>query len=214
MEIPRFKLITDHECKPPSFFRLNEFTWAFYEIVATYGTPTYKEVNPGVFACVTFPFLFGIMFGDIGHGTALFTVGILMCVLNDYVCRVAPGAAGFFKIRYLILLMGFFAAFCGLMYNDFMAIPLSLFETCYEIRHKEVNGHIREEAFAKPDCTYPVGIDPMWYGSKNELTFINSLKMKLSVILGVMQMALGVCMKALNSLHFQNKLDFLCEFVP
>jgi V-type H+-transporting ATPase subunit a len=38
--------------------------------------------------------------------------------------------------------------------------------------------------------------------------------MKISVILGVMQMSLGVCMKASNSMFFKNKLDFMLEFVP
>jgi V-type H+-transporting ATPase subunit a len=43
---------------------------------------------------------------------------------------------------------------------------------------------------------------------------MNSLKMKLSVILGVLQMSLGVCMKGLNALYFRNHLDFIFEFVP
>jgi V-type H+-transporting ATPase subunit a len=50
--------------------------------------------------------------------------------------------------------------------------------------------------------------------SINELGFLNSMKMKLSVILGVMQMSLGVTMKAFNSVYNKNKLDFLLEFVP
>lgn len=50
--------------------------------------------------------------------------------------------------------------------------------------------------------------------SKNELTYMNSLKMKLSVILGVGQMSLGVCMKALNSLYYKRYIDFIFEFIP
>ena len=64
----------------PTYFRLNEFTWVFQEIVDTYGVPGYKEINPAVFTCVSFPFLFGVMFGDILHGTWLtvFAIYIVM----------------------------------------------------------------------------------------------------------------------------------------
>lgn len=64
------------EASPPTFFRLNDFTIPFQEIVNTYGIPRYREVNPGLFTIVFFPFLFGVMFGDIGHGGVLFMFGI------------------------------------------------------------------------------------------------------------------------------------------
>lgn len=37
----------------------------------TYGIPRYKESNPGLFTIVSFPFLFGLMFGDVGHGMGI-----------------------------------------------------------------------------------------------------------------------------------------------
>ena len=46
------------------------------------------------------------------------------------------------------------------------------------------------------------------------LAYLNSLKMKISVILGVLQMSLGICMKAFNAVYFKNKIDFFFEFVP
>lgn len=43
----------------------------------------YKEVNPAIFANVTFPFLFGVMFGDIGHGGLVLITGILLCLFDE-----------------------------------------------------------------------------------------------------------------------------------
>ena len=69
-------------------------------------------------------------------------------------------------------------------------------------------------ATLRKDCVYPVGVDPAWHLGSNELAYMNSLKMKLSVNLGVLQMGLGVCMKACNALQFNNSMDFFFEFVP
>lgn len=44
--------------------------------------------------------------------------------------------------------------------------------------------------------------------------FVNSLKMKISVIIAIVHMSLGVCCKAANSLYFRKKLDFYFEFLP
>ena len=62
----------------PTFFDTNKFSEPFQEIIDTYGTPRYKEVNPGYFAIVWFPYMFGTMFGDAGHGLALLTFGLFI----------------------------------------------------------------------------------------------------------------------------------------
>ena len=91
IEVPTFKQVKDHGIRPPSLFKINEFTYVFQEIINTYGIPTYKEVNPSVFACVTFPFLFGVMFGDIGHGFVLFLIGSILCLFDGVLREKAPG---------------------------------------------------------------------------------------------------------------------------
>lgn len=61
---------------------------------------------------------------------------------------------------------------------------------------------------------YPFGVDPAWGVSSNYLNYINSLKMKISVIIAVVHMTLGVFVKATNTKHFNHKLEFYFEFIP
>lgn len=35
--------------------------------------------------------------------------------------------------RYLFALMGFFALYCGVLYNDFASLRLNLFGSCYDL---------------------------------------------------------------------------------
>jgi len=57
-------------------------------------------------------------------------------------------------------------------------------------------------------------MDPIWVKAGNELVFINSFKMKFAVILGVIQMIVGIILKGMNSLYFRKFLDFIFEFIP
>jgi V-type H+-transporting ATPase subunit a len=120
----------DKELTIPTFYRQTQFSGVFQMIVDTYGVPNYKEVNPAVFACVTFPFLFGVMFGDVMHGGLLLGFSLYL-----YWCgRANSPVAAMWDIKHFLLLMGFFSTFCGFCYNDYSSVPLYLFgESCYEI---------------------------------------------------------------------------------
>ena len=56
-------------------------------------------------------------------------------------------------------------------------------------------------------------MDPIWVRAGNELVFVNSFKMKFAVILGVIQMIVGIILKGLNTLYFRRFLDFIFEFM-
>jgi V-type H+-transporting ATPase subunit a len=190
----------------------------------------YKEVNPAVFTCVSFPFLFGVMFGDVGHGSLLLMAGAFLVLMND---RLKGGAMDVaLQPRYILLLMGVFAVFNGFVYNEFFALPMeapggSCFET-YSVERPAYFEKPRRIVECKDNtiqgfciyppkydgCVYPMGLDPRWAQAANDLTFVNNLKMKLSVIIGIGHMSLGIFMKAFNAIHFRQPIDFFFEFLP
>merc|ERR1719263_2202260 len=61
---------------------------------------------------------------------------------------------------------------------------------------------------------YPFGIDWVWHGASNELLFMNSLKMKLSVLFGVLQMTMGVFLRFGNAIYTKSFIHFFCECIP
>lgn len=67
----------------PTHFNTNKYTDAFQEFVNTYGIPRYREINPALFTAATFPFLFGIMYGDIGHGSLLMFFGLFLILTES-----------------------------------------------------------------------------------------------------------------------------------
>lgn len=206
---PTGQLIKHNTKNYPTLFQTNSFTCSAQEIVETYGIPRYKEANPGLFTCVTFPFLFGVMFGDIMHGAILLAFGLLL------IFRQSRYEKTFLSLliphRYLITMMGFFSLYCGFVYNDYLSINLNLFGSCYQPWLAEPGKAIPR---ISNDCVYPFGVDPVWGITSNGLTYMNSMKMKISVIIGVVHMTVGVFLKASNAIYFRSLMDFVFEFIP
>jgi V-type H+-transporting ATPase subunit a len=196
---------------PPSYLKVNDFTMPFQMIVSEYGIPRYREINPGLFTIITFPFMFGVMFGDIGHGGLILLLSIWLVLKKDEILKTMPDLKMLVKTRYFFLMCGFFAFFNGWIYDDFFATPLGIFGSCYKNKKNDEGKIIAER---QGDCVYPIGIDPKWYSSNNELAFLNSFKMKMSVIIGVLQMILGLFLKGINGIYFGDYIDFFFEFIP
>ncbi|KAL7423185.1 H(+)-transporting V0 sector ATPase subunit a [Cryptotrichosporon argae] len=197
---------------PPTFHRTTPFTEGFQTIIDSYGIATYQEVNPGLFTIITFPFLFAVMFGDIGHGILALVSALTMIMFERKLATAGMGEMfdTFFFGRYLILLMGAFSIFTGFMYNDIFSKSLHIWTTGWEwpsnttgLVIAEPTGHV-----------YPFGLDPTWHGADNALIFTNSYKMKMSIILGVIHMSFAICLQVPNHLHFKKWLNIYAEFIP
>ena len=110
--------------------------------------------------------------------------------------------------------MGISAFYNGMIYNECFAIPIDLYGSCYNINNPITSGGSTWYPRSSPDCVYTFGVDPIWANTQNYLTFVNNMKMKLAVILGVLQMSLGVILKAFNNIYFGKFVDFFFEFLP
>lgn len=119
----------NHNINPPTFFKITDFTHVFQLIVDTYGVPNYKEANPVPVSIISFPFFFGMMFGDMGHGSILLFFGLFLTLMGHRLDKTPLG--GVVPFRYFVLLMGICSVYCGLMYNEFFAFPTQIFKSCY-----------------------------------------------------------------------------------
>jgi V/A-type H+/Na+-transporting ATPase subunit I len=54
------------------------FLGAFETLVNTYSRPRYEEIDPTLLISITFPLLYGAMFGDVGHGLVLALIGLFL----------------------------------------------------------------------------------------------------------------------------------------
>ncbi|KAH7686954.1 V-type H+-transporting ATPase subunit a protein [Dioscorea alata] len=201
---------------PPTFFRTNKFTTAFQEIVDAYGVAKYQEANPGVYTIVTFPFLFAVMFGDWGHGLCLLAATLLLIIREKKLSSQKLGdiMEMTFGGRYVIMMMSVFSIYTGLIYNEFFSVPFELFgPSAYACRDTSCRD-ATIEGLVKIRRTYPFGVDPKWHGTRSELPFLNSLKMKMSILLGVAQMNLGIFLSYFNAKFFENNINIWYQFVP
>ena len=208
--VPSILSIIQPNETPPTYFKTNKYTAAYQDIVDAYGVAHYGEVNPTVFTIMTFPFLFAVMYGDVGHGILILLFAIVLLAKERELSKIKLNEilGMMFDGRYVLFMMAIGTIYTGFLYNEFFAIPMNIFGSGWTICNPN------SPYMCPTGKTYPFGVDPAWKGSKNELIFLNSLKMKLSVILGVIQMLLGIFMHCLNAIHFKKWYNIFFEFIP
>lgn len=202
---------------PPTHFKTNKYTWAFQEFVNTYGIPRYREANPALFTAATFPFLFGVMYGDIGHGSILTMAGLYLILTESKANArgIDEMVKGIYSARYMIFAMGLFAVYAGFVYNDYFSLGLNIMKSNYVFTSEEDGDKATMlSTYGDPSAVYSFGVDPVWKISANELLFMNSMKMKMSVILGIFQMTFGIILRGINAYYFKSNIDLYCEFLP
>ncbi|EDW03683.1 V-type proton ATPase 116 kDa subunit a1 [Drosophila grimshawi] len=219
--IPAFMNVISTNEQPPTYTRTNKFTRGFQNLIDSYGMASYREVNPALYTCITFPFLFAVMFGDMGHALVLVAVASFMIIRERQLASIKEEIFNiFFGGRYIILLMGLFSLYTGLIYNDVFSKSMNIFGSGWQNQYNTstVTDDNIKYLTLRPKIsnfkTYPVGMDPIWQMADNKIIFLNTFKMKLSIIFGVIHMSFGVCMSVVNFIHYRKYISLLLEFLP
>lgn len=116
LENPRLEGVPPTRLENPGVAKVPEL------LVRTYGLPSYFEVDPSIIVAVTFPLIFGLMYGDLGH--ALF-----LLVLAWGVGRVEMAPEG---SRPLLLSLAGTSAVFGALYGE--VFGLHVFEAVWFAR--------------------------------------------------------------------------------
>ena len=100
--------VDDHKSIPPTKLKNNRFIRPFELFVKMYGLPAYNEIDPTLFLTITYAFIFGIMFGDLGQGLCLLIGGLIVYKTKKMDLAGIICAAGVFSCIFGALFGSFF----------------------------------------------------------------------------------------------------------
>ena len=93
--------------KPPTKLKNPKLFKPFEMYIKMYGLPAYNEIDPTWFVAITYSFIFGAMFGDVGQGLVLFLGGLVLYRTKHM------------DLAGIISCAGVFSVFFGFMYGSF-----------------------------------------------------------------------------------------------
>lgn len=96
----------DYFGEPPTKLKNPKLFKPFEMFIRMYGLPAHNEIDPTIFVAITYTFIFGIMFGDVGQGLCLFIGGGLLYKWKKI------------NLAGIISIAGIFSAFFGFMFGS------------------------------------------------------------------------------------------------
>ncbi|MDD3140014.1 MAG: V-type ATPase 116kDa subunit family protein [Lachnospiraceae bacterium] len=83
---------------PPTKLKNPKLFKPFEVFIRMYGLPAHNEMDPTIFVALSYAFIFGVMFGDLGQGACLFIGGTLIYKFKKAALAGVIACAGFFSM--------------------------------------------------------------------------------------------------------------------
>jgi V/A-type H+-transporting ATPase subunit I len=108
----------DHQT-PPTLVRVPGWTKPLQSVIDNFGIPSYHETNPLVFMILTFPLIYGLMFGDFGEGPLFLALGLFLLWLKRRKVKIFEIGQLFVNGAELIVMLGIGITIFGFLFGDF-----------------------------------------------------------------------------------------------
>lgn len=83
--------------QPPTKLKNPKIFKPFEMFIKMYGLPAYNEIDPTIFVAITYSFMFGMMFGDVGQGLCLVFGGLLLYKIKKISLAAILASSGIFS---------------------------------------------------------------------------------------------------------------------
>jgi len=103
---------------PPTLVKVPGWTRPLQSVIDNFGIPSYGETNPLPFMILTFPLIYGLMFGDIGEGLLFLAFGFFLLNLKRKKVKVFEIGQIFVNGAELVIMLGVGATIFGFVFGD------------------------------------------------------------------------------------------------
>lgn len=115
---------------PPVKLKNNWFSRPYEQFIEMYGLPEYKEFDPTNLAAIIYTIIYGIMFGDLGHGIVLALAGAWLAKRKR------------FSLGPIMVRCGFSACIFGTLFGSFFGFEHVLdpfYKNVFGLKEKPIN---------------------------------------------------------------------------
>ncbi|MHA1237701.1 MAG: V-type ATP synthase subunit I [Candidatus Odinarchaeia archaeon] len=178
-----------------------------------YAIPSYREIDPTILMTITFPIMFGMMFGDIGHGLILLVAAVLGYVAKLKKMKFGGMIDWWIKASPLMITCAISSIFFGILFGEFLGY--SIYSEPWYITIAQPFAPLRDALvalfrFYDFDEGIQILTNPAWPGyaelPPNGPIFFSPfhhpwLLFVLSVIIGSMHITAGLIMGVINNIR-------------
>jgi len=168
-----------HHDHPPTLIEHKGILTSFGALTRAIGVPSYGEIDPTPIMVLTFPLIFGSMFGDVGHGAIIVLAAIAALYYKRKGVEVGETLNYIVQGSPLLLLCGISSIIFGMLYGEFFGS-----EEWFEALFKPILHLVGKEH------------GPIWFSPYHEPMYL----LKICIFIAIIHMISGLLLDFINKI--------------